>query len=184
MSVPTAGAVLLASGFARRYGSNKLLADYRGATLIQRAFAALPVRLFTRAVVTSQYPDILAQAAPLGYLPLPNPGAEEGIAAGLRLGLDALSDLDGVLFAVCDQPNLKTESIMRLLDSFQESPQRIHALSWQGQRGNPVIFPRALYPELLALRGDKGGGMVIKGHPELLTLVEAESGDELVDVDT
>lgn len=182
-SSPTVGCVLLASGFARRYGSNKLLSLRDGRPLYQHAFAALPAPLFTRAVVTSQYDEILAYGGSQGYIPLPNPHAAEGIAAGLRLGLTALRDLDGVLFAVCDQPNLKTNSISNLINSFQQSPQRIHALSFQGRRGNPVLFPRALFPELLALTGDTGGSNLLKRHPDLVTLVEVSTPSELEDVD-
>ena len=91
--------------------------------------------------------------------------------------------MDGVLFAVCDQPFLTTESIKRLINSFLESPDYIHALSWQGTRGNPVIFPKPCFPALLALAGDTGGGAVIRAHPELLRLTEASSPRELRDVD-
>lgn len=178
------GCVLLASGYARRYGSNKLLTLRDGLPLYRRAFAALPPALFAKAVVTSQYEEILTAAGREGYLPLFNPRPWEGISAGLRLGLSALTEMDGTMFAVCDQPNLTTESIIRLIDYFLESPASICALSWAGRRGNPVIFPRTLYPELLSLSGDKGGSAVIKRHLELLRLVEASSAGELRDVDT
>ena len=66
------GCVLLCSGYGRRFGSNKLLALLDGVPLYRRAFSALPPALFTKAVVTSQYGEILAQAGKLGYLPLLN----------------------------------------------------------------------------------------------------------------
>lgn len=177
------GCVLLASGFSRRYGSNKLFSLWRGVPLYRRAFSALPPSLFHRAVVTSQYPAILEAARASGYQALANSGAEEGVAAGIRLGLSALLDLDGVLFSVCDQPELKTDSILRLIYTFQESPDAVCALAWQGRRGNPVLFPRSLFPELLALRGDTGGAAVLRRHPELLRLVEAGEACELADLD-
>ena len=180
----TLSCVLLASGYARRYGSNKLLSLRDGVPLYRRAFSALPPALFHRAVVTSQYDEILADAGELGYLPLLNRRPDEGISAGIHLGLTATEKSDGTLFAVCDQPNLTTNSIINLIKSFQESPDRIHALSWRGRRGNPVIFPRALYPELMALTGDVGGSAVLKRHPALLVLVEAGAEEELRDVDT
>lgn len=80
------GCVLLCSGYGRRFGSNKLLALLDGVPLYRRAFAALPPTLFTKAVVTSQYGEILAQAGKLGYLPLLNCHPWEGVAAGIRLG--------------------------------------------------------------------------------------------------
>lgn len=177
------GCVLLCSGYGRRFGSNKLLALLDGVPLYRRAFAALPPTLFTKAVVTSQYGEILAQAGKLGYLPLLNCHPWEGVAAGIRLGLTPLREMDGVLFSVCDQPNLTTNSIKSLINSFLELPEFIHALSWQGRRGNPVLFPRSLFPELMALSGDTGGSAVIKRHPERLRLVEVASPAELSDVD-
>lgn len=177
------GCVLLASGFARRFGGNKLLTPVEGVPLVTRTFSALPAQLFFRAAVTSQYPEVLALGAAKGYLPLKNLGAEEGIAAGVRLGLEAMGDCDGVLFAVCDQPWLTRESVCRLLETFSRHPDRVVALSWAGARGNPVLFPADLFPELLALTGDRGGGAVLRRHPERLLLVEAGDPRELRDVD-
>ena len=144
--------------------------------------AALAPAEFDRAVVCSPYPQILAAGERFGFLPLYNGGAAEGISASIRLGLARMSDLDGVLFAVCDQPWLTTKSIIRLKKSFLESPDAIYALSWQGRRGNPVVFPADLFGELAALTGDTGGGAVIR-RPERLRLVEAFSPNELLDVD-
>ena len=158
----------MASGFGRRFGSNKLLAEVDGVPLYHRAMAALAPAEFDRAVVCSPYPQILAAGERFGFLPLYNGGAAEGISASIRLGLARMSDLDGVLFAVCDQPSLTTKSIIRLKKSFLESPDAIYALSWQG---------------LAALTGDTGGGAVIRRHPERLRLVEAFSPNELLDVD-
>ena len=176
--------ILLASGFGRRYGGNKLLALWEGVPLYRRAFAALPPALFSPAVITSQYGQILSDAGKAGYLPIQNCHPWEGVAAGIRLGLQAAWRSDGALFAVCDQPNLTTDSIIKLLNAFQESPDRIHALAWRGKKGNPVIFPKALYPELMALSGDTGGSAVIRAHRDLLTLTEVSDPAELVDVDT
>lgn len=178
------GCVLLASGYGRRFGSNKLLALRDGVPLYRRALAALPPALFSKAVVTSRYQEILVEAERLGYHCLANPHASQGISAGIRLGLAPLLHTDGVLFSVCDQPNIKTESIKRLIKSFEDSPGAIYALSWQGRRGNPVIFPRRLYPEMMALTGDTGGNAVIRRHPELLRLIQATAPEELADIDT
>ena len=47
-----------------------------------------------------------------------------------------------------------------------------------------MVFPKALYPELMALSGDTGGSAVIRAHRDLLTLTEVGDPAELVDVDT
>ena len=177
------GCVLLASGFGRRFGGNKLLAQAGGVPLYRRALERLAPLPLARVAVTSQYPQVLELARSLGFLALDNPGAAEGISAGIRLGVGAMAGMDGVLFAVCDQPWLTTESIQRLLDCFTESSSHIWARSWQGKRGNPVVFPADLLPELAALTGDTGGGAVIRRHPERLRLAQAASPRELADVD-
>lgn len=178
------GAVLMASGFSVRFGSNKLLQQVDGASMIERTMASIPPQLFDRAAVVSPYPEILSLAEKRGYLPVPNPDAAQGQSASLRLGLARLTDMDGVLFAVCDQPWLEGESVLRLINCFREAPSRICALSWQGMRGNPAVFPARLFSELLALTGERGGGVVIRAHPDLLRLVEVRRAAELRDVDT
>lgn len=181
---PRVGCVLLASGFGRRFGGgNKLLATAEGEPLYRRAMATLAPVPFARRVVVSRFEPVLRAGPAYGFAPVWNAAAAEGIAASVRLGAAALEGLDGALFAVCDQPFLTTESISHLLKSFEESPQKIHALSWGGQRGNPVLFPADLFSELRALTGDVGGGRVVKRHPERLVLVEAASPRELADVD-
>lgn len=177
-------AVLMASGAAVRFGSNKLLCPVDGVPMIQRVFSAVPACLFEEAVVVSRYPDILALAEGQGYRPVHNPWAEEGQSASIRLGLAPLRDMDGVLFCVCDQPWLTRQSVVRLLEAFSTGPDKICALSWQGRRGSPAVFPAALFPALLSLTGDQRGGTVIQSNRNLLRLVEAGSPRELYDVDT
>ena len=176
-------AILLAAGYGRRYGSNKLLEDWEGAPLYRWALDALPLDALDRGIVVSQYGEILSEAGRRGLLPVLNCHPWEGVSASLRLGLLAAKDSAGALFAVCDQPRLRQGSLRRLLASFAAEPEGIHALAWQGRRGNPVIFPRRLYPELLALTGDQGGSAVLRRHPEDLRLVEAAGPEELEDVD-
>lgn len=177
------GAVLMASGGAARFGSNKLLHPVDGVPMIQRAFSAVPACLFEEAVVVSRYPDILELAEGQGYRPVCNPWAEEGQSASIRLGLAPLRGMDGALFAVCDQPWLTRESVTRLLEAFSNHPGQICSLSWQGRRGSPSVFPAALFPALLSLTGDQRGGTVIQTNRNMLRLVDAGSPRELYDVD-
>ncbi len=177
------GAVLMASGAGRRFGSNKLLHPVEGVPMIRRALAAVPAELFRRVCVVSCYPEILAQGEACGCRGIFNPHAEQGQSASIRLGLSALLEMDGVLFAVCDQPWLRRSSVERLAADFAAHPGCICALSWQGVRGSPVVFPRDLFPVLLSLTGDRGGSAVIRANGERLRLVEASEAQELRDVD-
>lgn len=175
------GCVVLAAGNARRFGSNKLNAQVEGVSLIRRALDAVPGGL--AAVVVSQYPDILALAGEYGFDALLNDRPELGLSRSVRLGLAHLADCDGVLFLVSDQPRLKRDSVEALAALWAQNPEKIAAMAHNGVRGNPCLFPARLFPELLALTGDRGGSAVIRHHEDDLILLETDA-PELADVDT
>ena len=175
------GCVVLAAGNARRFGSNKLNAQVEGVSLIRRALDAVPGGLAT--VVVSQYPDILALAGEYGFDALLNDRPELGLSRSVRLGLAHLADCDGVLFLVSDQPRLKRDSVEALAALWAQNPEKIAAMAHNGVRGNPCLFPTRLFPELLALTGDRGGSAVIRHHEDDLILLETDA-PELADVDT
>ena len=177
------GCVLLAAGLGRRFGGNKLLFPVEGTPMVERAFSALPPALFARRCVVSGYEEILSAARRAGYAPVFNARAEEGQSVSVRLGAAAMAGLPGAVFAVCDQPWLTRESVERLLSAARREPGCIHALAWGEERGSPVYFPAALFPALLELRGDKGGGAVIARHPHLLRLTQVTHPRELEDLD-
>ena len=177
------GCIVMAAGNARRFGSNKLLAQTGGRPLIQRALEAVPRERLQGAVVVSQYPEILALAERFGFTAVKNTQPDLGVSWTIRLGLEALPSCDGVLFQVADQPWLRRETVAALVDFWRQRPEQIAALGHLGVRGNPCLFPARFFPELLALEGDTGGSAVIRRHPEALALLEAAE-EELQDVDT
>ena len=178
------GCVVLAAGNAARFGENKLLADFRGKALIEWALDAVPMDRLSAAVVVTQYPAVEALAAARGFGTRRNPAPELGVSRSVVLGTEALAeDCDGILFLVADQPLLRRATVERLLDRFLEDPARIVEPRAGEQRGNPCVFPASLFPELLSLRGDRGGRQLIRRHPELVTGVPVDPL-ELADVDT
>ena len=88
------------------------------------------------------------------------------------------------MFAASDQPCLTAESIQHLCDAFAQDPSNIYRLCYGDTMGNPVIFPRSTFDALLNLPEGKGGGAVIKAHPELVRTVSAQDERELIDCDT
>ena len=88
-----------------------------------------------------------------------------------------------MLFLVSDQPRLKRDSVEALAALWAQNPEKIAAMAHNGVRGNPCLFPARLFPELLALTGDRGGSAVIRHHEDDLILLETDA-PELADVDT
>ena len=177
------GCVVMAAGNARRFGENKLAAELDGRSLIRRALEAVPPEAFDSVVVVTQYPEIASLAQEFHFTAIQNQHPDFGISHTIRLGLTKLTDCDGVLFLVSDQPLLRQESVAELVDLWRQQPEHIAALSHGGVRGNPCLFPARFFPELLNLREDKGGNTVIRRHEDCLLLLEVDSR-ELTDVDT
>ena len=177
------GCVVLAAGSARRFGGNKLTATVEGVALIRRALSAVPAERFSRVAVVTQYPEILALARDFSFTPVLNDTPEAGVSRSIALGLAAIGDCPGALFLVADQPLLRRESVDALVTLWQGKPEGIAALGHGGVRGNPCLFPSRLFPELLALQGDRGGSAVIRRHEGPLSLLEVDAR-ELRDADT
>lgn len=177
------GCVVMAAGNASRFGENKLSVMIEGRSLMERTLDAVPRESFEAVVVVTQYDRIEALALERGFSCVRNDAPELGLSHTIHLGLRALEDMDGVLFLVSDQPYLKRETVQREVCEFLQNSEKIVALSHNGQRGNPCIFPKEFFPELLAISGDRGGSAVIRRHEDCLLLVEADEA-ELRDVDT
>jgi molybdenum cofactor cytidylyltransferase len=184
------GCVLLAAGAGKRFGGGKLLHKIDGTPMIARAIELYSSFTFAAqfCVTRTEAQKIQSLAQQNGFAVAINPDPERGVGTSVAIATNAIllqeSELDGILYAVSDQPYLRPESVRTLLEAFKTHPNNIVSLCYDGRRGNPAIFPRELFGELTALREDIGGGAVIRQHPELLILIEAGSARELEDIDT
>lgn len=184
------GCALLAAGAGKRFGGGKLLHEIGGEPMIARAlklYEAIPFS--ARVCVTrTEAEQIQSFARESGFAVALNPDPERGVGTSVAIATETLlgidPQLDGILYAVADQPYLTKDSVERLIRAFELDASSIASLSFYGTRGNPAIFPRDLFAELTALAEDVGGGTVIQRHPERLRLVEADAGQELRDIDT
>lgn len=181
MQSVTIGCVIKASGVSARFGGNKLLAPLWGKPLICHLLDSLPQAL-ARTVVVTRQEAIAALARERGLHAVLHDFPR--VSDTIRLGTAAMMDLDGCMFCGGDQPGLRQDTLRAMLAAFASNPGRIHRLSFGEKPGSPVIFPSFLYPELLSLTGEETGSTVIRRHRELVSLVEAASERELMDVDT
>jgi len=100
-----------------------------------------------------------------------NRNPEQGLSHSIALGLAALpADASAVLLGVADQPYLSADGVRELRNAFQ--PGRIVASRYGDHRGNPCIFDRRFFSELMEIRGDHGAGAVMRAHPDAVIQVE------------
>lgn len=177
------GCLLMAAGNASRFQSNKLLAEFRGKPLVLWALERIDPARFSQVTVVTQYPEICTMAEEFGFPWLKNDHPDWGAAYTIRLGTEAMAKCDAILYLVADQPLLDAAAIAKILETWQETPDRIVAPAHDGRTGNPCIFPREFFPELCQLQGDVGGKCVIKAHLDRLLTVEV-APDALFDCDT
>ena len=175
------GCVVMAAGASERFGENKLLRELAGRPVASYTLAAIPAEAFSKVVVVTRFAEIAALARSRGFTVTENDAPGEGVSRTIRLGLAEVSDCDAVLFTVADQPLLTGDTIRRILKAWR--PGGICAAADGDRRGNPCLFDRAFFPELIALEGDHGGASVIRRHAEALTLVQTPAR-ELWDCDT
>ena len=177
------GCLIMAAGNASRFGENKLTASFAGKSLFSLALAAIPADTFARVTVVSQYPALLQEAGQAGFHAIRNVRPDDGISRTICLGTEAMADCAGILYMVADQPLLRQETVLRIVQDWRQHPGCIVGAAHNGHRGNPCLFPARFFPELCALEGDRGGSSVIRRHEDALRLVEAAE-PELSDCDT
>lgn len=175
------GCVIMASGMGVRFGGNKLMADFHGQPLVQRALAATQ-GIFSRRVVVTRHADVAALCTEMGVEALVHalPHRNDTV----RLGLEALGDVDGCLFCPGDQPLLRRDTVCSLALCGADDRENIFRAAWGDAVGSPVLFPRWTFAQLHTLPEGKGGGYVAKKYPERVHTVPVQDAYELCDVDT
>ena len=180
---PKIAVILEAAGNSKRFGSNKLLHTMEdGRPMIASILDAVrPLDVYKKVMVT-QYREVAALASNLEIVMNDEP--DLGISHSMQLGIEAAGDADAYMFCVCDQPGLKTATIKRLSEAYKKGTAGIVSLSWQGKMCNPKIFSSRFRDQLMSLSGDTGGRQIIDANSADLLLVEAESEDEITDIDS
>jgi molybdenum cofactor cytidylyltransferase len=190
--LPRLEAIVLAAGAGSRFGGGKLLTPWRGGVLLDGALAAAfaaPVRSIS--VVWGADPAVAAAAEAFAErtgtrerLRLVHaPRHAEGLSASLAAGVAALpTDGEGVFVFLGDMPRIPGGLTGPMADALAGGALAA-ATEFQGRRGHPVLFAKALWPRLLALGGDRGAGALLGQLGADVALVPAQDDGVLYDVD-
>jgi len=181
-------AVVLAAGSARRFGGGKLIAPFRGRPLLlwalDAALAAAPNATVLVTGAEAAAVEAVARGAGRGLRIAHAADHAEGLSASLKTGLAALPpEAEGAMIFLGDMPGISAEIPLRLVQALA-----VGALAaapvYEGRRGHPVAFARALFPALMSLRGDEGARRVLEGLGGRLAEIATENLGVLADVDT
>ena len=178
----------MASGLAKRFGSNKLLAEFDGKPLLCRAFAV--TEGLHRVVVTrSTEVQALCEKYGIPVLHHTHPLRSDTVRLGLECLLPRFPAMSGCVFLPGDQPLLTRKTLCGMVSAFCAEPDRKSQIfrlcePQSGTPGSPVLFGADYFEELRSLPEGKGGGVVIRRHPEPVRAVYAARQEELEDADT
>jgi molybdenum cofactor cytidylyltransferase len=181
-------ALVLAAGSSRRMaGSNKLLQPVAGVPMVRRAAnAALASRSTAVVVVTGFDADAVRESlAGLDLEFANNPEHASGMASSLRAGLGALpADTDAVVVVLGDMPMVTAAHIDSLIAAFDPARGNIVVPVKGDRRGNPILWPLALFAEMQQVQGDVGARELLKIHAERVDRVPCDDDAIFADVDT
>ena len=195
--------IYMAAGNSRRFGSNKLFYELDGKPMYRHLLERLieikdrynKLKSDSPAIditVVTRYREILDYCSSIpdchAVLSL---DSEKGISHTIKAGIMAVQEQkktsmqDYYMFAVADQPYLKSQSVIKLIDKVLENKgnkRLVFSLHCGDAVGNPCVFHSSLIPQLLSLEGDKGGRSVAKKHD--CVYVDIADARELMDIDT
>ncbi len=110
---PRTGAVLLAAGQAKRFDGGKLMAEFRGRPLWERAARTAEAIDFSERVVVIE-PDSPIGSR-LGWVRVENQFAMQGMGTSIAAGVRALVNCDRVIVMLADMPLVSRAHLERLI---------------------------------------------------------------------
>jgi len=189
-SAPTIAAVVLAAGRSRRMAPhNKLLIpDKAGKPMIARVVDnVLSSNARPILVVLGHMAEQIEHA--LGGRPLRYIHADdyaEGLSASLKAGIAAVPpECAAAVVCLGDMPLVTGRMIDRLLAAYDpEEGRQIVLPTFHGKQGNPMLWDRRFFPEILGISGDSGARFLVGKHAEVVAEVEMADDAVLRDFDT
>ena len=181
------GGVVLAAGSSSRMGRPKQLLRLGDVPLLQHVVDVVAAVGLQEVVVVLGHAASEVSGAlrlPEGLRAVRNAEHAAGLSTSLRTGLEAfLPEIRAAVVALGDQPELDVASILAVVDAYRRTGARAVQASYRGVLDHPVLLDRRVWPEVLAVTGDRGARDVLAAHPEWLRVVELDR-DPPKDVDT
>lgn len=183
------GAVMLAAGASKRMGTdNKLLQTVDGRPMVRRvAEAALASAADSVIVVTGHEADRVRRAlSGLNVHFVHNPSYEDGLSTSVRIGVGRVpNDCMGAMMLLGDMPKLTADTLNALIARFRACGGRsIIAPVHKGRRGNPVVWPREFFADMMDQSGDVGARRLLKRYADRIEKIEVDTPAIFLDVDT
>lgn len=161
--------IVLAAGSSSRLGRPKQLLDLQGEPLLRFTLQRILETSLDMVYVVLGHRgyEIAALIDDLPIQIVHNPDAAQGQSTSVIAGLQAVlpANPDAVIFLLGDQPLIDPTVVNRVIARWKETRKGVVAPRYTGSPGrNPILFDRAVFPELMTLSGDIGAREIVRAH--------------------
>jgi molybdenum cofactor cytidylyltransferase len=182
-------AVILAGGQSKRMGTNnKLVLPINGKPMVAiTAETIIASKANSVTVVTGfEHQKIKESIKNPNIEFIHNKNFRNGISSSVVSAIkSAPEDCSAILIGLGDMPKITVSHINKLIDAYNPLEGRaICVPTWKGKRGNPVLWSRRFFPEMLELKGDFGAKELMGKYAELVVEVEMNDNGIVMDIDT
>ncbi|MCP4182332.1 MAG: nucleotidyltransferase family protein [Hyphomicrobiales bacterium] len=182
-------AIILAAGRSTRMGAtNKLIAPWQGKTPLEFVCAAATTSKCDKTIVVTghQQTSIVEKVNSFDVLLTHNSDYRSGMASSIKKGILVAqeNDANAVLVLLGDMPGITSAMINKMIAASQNNdPKAIIVATCEGKRGNPLLWPKMYFDQLLALEGDQGARQIVSRYND--QIIELELGPGVMfDLDT
>jgi molybdenum cofactor cytidylyltransferase len=178
--------VILGAGDSKRLGIPKQLLTYKSKTFIETVTeTALMAGLDPIVVVLGYESARIAEALERYSSKVKIVNNDEwgnGQSTSLRVAIKPLKNSSATIFFLTDQPQIPVSLVNQITDRFTASKNDVIAPYVGEKRGNPVLFSKETYADLMQIQGDQGGRSLFTKYE----VDHVQWSDEriLIDVDT
>lgn len=181
-------AIVLAAGYSRRMGRNKLLLTYKGRPLLAHVVECILAAKVGRVVIVTGFEADLVTSTVTGMdvQIVHNPDHEKGMTSTIQAGV-AAADGEGYMICLSDMPYISPGEYKVLRNAFHQQYAKDKACiiqpSYDNQIGNPVTFSAAWRQDILDNTDPEGCKNIVRRHQENVYRVEMLTPAILQDID-
>ena len=176
--------IILASGFSRRMGQNKLLMKIDNKEIIRTVIQEIKKSNIKNIILVARDENVIKIGIEENITVIKNNNSDLGQSESIKLGVKEANPENDFMFFCGDQPFLDKDSINKLIEESRKYEENIIIPKVKENYGNPVIFPRRFKYELENLKGDIGGKQIIDNNKKIVKYIEIDNELFLKDIDT
>jgi molybdenum cofactor cytidylyltransferase len=175
--------IILASGFSKRMKTDKLLIPIKSVPLVKRVVNAASASLLDKIILIYRNEKIL-RLVNEKIKTVYNNLAYLGQSAAIKKGINASDKkTEAYLFMVADQPFIDEITINKIIAMYKKNHRSIIVPLYGSQKGNPVLFPSFFKKDLLEIKGDVGGRVIINKYRDKTKYIKIDNNHIGIDID-